>query len=263
MEASFVLILAAWNMPSVDCDEVFNYFEPLHYLQYGTGLHPWEYDPENALRSYLYLGIHYLLALPFTFLPKPYVYRILRVIIALFSIYCQRKLALALKVPKRIQFLFYTTAGMIGANVRFLPQSFVMNFYVLAASSFLSFYKTGADSSLFYSLLFSGIAIFIGWPFISVMFLGFAMPYIIKYPNFLLNKNLYIYGICSLVLTIGVQCTVDYYFYKRLVFTFLNILSYNTSFGWDLTGNAVLYGVEPWNYYLKSCILNFNLVMPK
>jgi len=26
-----------------DCDEVFNYWEPLHYLLYGYGLQTWEY----------------------------------------------------------------------------------------------------------------------------------------------------------------------------------------------------------------------------
>lgn len=26
-----------------DCDEVFNYWEPLHYLLYGSGLQTWEY----------------------------------------------------------------------------------------------------------------------------------------------------------------------------------------------------------------------------
>lgn len=51
-----------------DCDEVFNYWEPTHFLQYGRGLQTWEYrcslvilhdshkySPEYALRSYAYL----------------------------------------------------------------------------------------------------------------------------------------------------------------------------------------------------------------
>lgn len=29
-----------------DCDETFNYWEPLHYLVYGHGLQTWEYSPE-------------------------------------------------------------------------------------------------------------------------------------------------------------------------------------------------------------------------
>lgn len=41
-----------------DCDETFNYWEPLHYLMFNRGLQTWEYDPKYALRSYAYLLIH-------------------------------------------------------------------------------------------------------------------------------------------------------------------------------------------------------------
>jgi alpha-1,2-mannosyltransferase len=30
-----------------DCDEVFNYWEPLHYLVHGTGMQTWEYRRVN------------------------------------------------------------------------------------------------------------------------------------------------------------------------------------------------------------------------
>lgn len=48
---------AIWSHIS-DCDETFNYWEPLHYLVYGHGLQTWEYDPKFALRSYTYLLFH-------------------------------------------------------------------------------------------------------------------------------------------------------------------------------------------------------------
>lgn len=48
---------AIWSHIS-DCDETFNYWEPLHYLVYGHGLQTWEYSPEFALRSYTYLLFH-------------------------------------------------------------------------------------------------------------------------------------------------------------------------------------------------------------
>lgn len=41
-----------------DCDETYNYWEPMHYLIYGNGLQTWEYSPEYALRSYTYLLLH-------------------------------------------------------------------------------------------------------------------------------------------------------------------------------------------------------------
>ena len=48
-------IWLANRMPITDCDEVYNYWEPLHYLLYGNGFQTWEYSNEYALRTYAYL----------------------------------------------------------------------------------------------------------------------------------------------------------------------------------------------------------------
>ena len=47
--------------PILDCDEVFNYYEPLHYMLYGIGFQTWEYVPQFGLRSWAFLQV---LALP-------------------------------------------------------------------------------------------------------------------------------------------------------------------------------------------------------
>ena len=52
--------VAALYAPVQDCDEVFNYWEPAHYLEHGFGLQTWEYSPTYAIRSWLYAGIHVL-----------------------------------------------------------------------------------------------------------------------------------------------------------------------------------------------------------
>lgn len=75
--ASARLCAAVWNNIN-DCDETFNYWEPvthfnllnnlnliclvfkLHYLVYGSGFQTWEYSPEYALRSYAYILLHAL-----------------------------------------------------------------------------------------------------------------------------------------------------------------------------------------------------------
>ncbi len=54
-----------------DCDETFNYWDPLHYLIYGRGLQTWEYSPEFALRSYTYLLVHGVPAWFYNSLFKP------------------------------------------------------------------------------------------------------------------------------------------------------------------------------------------------
>jgi alpha-1,2-mannosyltransferase len=51
------LISAAANIIH-DCDETYNYLEPLHFLLFGSGMQTWEYSSQYALRSYLYLLLH-------------------------------------------------------------------------------------------------------------------------------------------------------------------------------------------------------------
>jgi hypothetical protein len=51
-------ILAAAYSPIQDCDEVFNYWEPTHYLTHGYGLQTWEYSPEFSIRSWAYVALH-------------------------------------------------------------------------------------------------------------------------------------------------------------------------------------------------------------
>ncbi|RMX59413.1 hypothetical protein pdam_00013024 [Pocillopora damicornis] len=41
-----------------DCDETFNYWEPMHFLMFGSGFQTWEYSPKYAIRSYAYLLLH-------------------------------------------------------------------------------------------------------------------------------------------------------------------------------------------------------------
>ena len=42
------------RLPIMDCDEVYNYWEPLHYMLFGTGMQTWEYSQHFALRTYAY-----------------------------------------------------------------------------------------------------------------------------------------------------------------------------------------------------------------
>ncbi|KAM3718845.1 Alpha-1,2-mannosyltransferase algn-9 [Dirofilaria immitis] len=46
---SFRISAAMWSIIS-DCDEVYNYWEPLHLFLYGTGFQTWEYSPLYAIR---------------------------------------------------------------------------------------------------------------------------------------------------------------------------------------------------------------------
>lgn len=66
---AFALLAAARLLSAVlniihDCDETYNYLEPLHFLLYGSGMQTWEYSAQFALRSYLYLLLHAAAAAP-------------------------------------------------------------------------------------------------------------------------------------------------------------------------------------------------------
>lgn len=55
---SLILAYRASTLSSnllTDCDEVYNYYEPLHFTLYGYGLQTWEYAEEYALRTYAFL----------------------------------------------------------------------------------------------------------------------------------------------------------------------------------------------------------------
>jgi hypothetical protein len=48
----------------MDCDETFNYWDPLHYLLFGRGFQTWEYSPQFSLRTYAYVLLHAVFGLP-------------------------------------------------------------------------------------------------------------------------------------------------------------------------------------------------------
>jgi alpha-1,2-mannosyltransferase len=46
-----------------DCDEVYNYWEPTHYLLQGYGRETWEYSTDYKIRSWAYIFIHAIIGL--------------------------------------------------------------------------------------------------------------------------------------------------------------------------------------------------------
>ena len=56
-----------------DCDEVYNYYEPLHYLLYQSGYQTWEYSPIYALRTYTYLMPWYIIGQIGKYLVLPFI----------------------------------------------------------------------------------------------------------------------------------------------------------------------------------------------
>lgn len=46
-----------------DCDEVYNYWEPTHYLLQGYGRETWEYSTDYKIRSWAFIFVNALVGL--------------------------------------------------------------------------------------------------------------------------------------------------------------------------------------------------------
>jgi alpha-1,2-mannosyltransferase len=257
----FVRLVAALFSPMSDCDEVMNYWEPLHMMLFGRGLQTWEYSPEFGLRSYFYLYVFFgplqllrLLGVD-ELLGKPALFYGLRVILGLCSCACEWHLALAVKrrvgsdVARVFLFMLVFAAGMFHATVSFLPQTFVMFMLMRALTNWM-------DRQYGRAIMHMGISSLLGWPF-SVLIgipLGFDILGKIWTRQESLGRML-VWALSTILLVCGASLLIDYTFYDSWVFAVINIAIYNS-----MGTGANLYGVEPWSYYLSNLLLNFNVV---
>uniref|UniRef100_A0A6P7FU16 Mannosyltransferase n=1 Tax=Diabrotica virgifera virgifera TaxID=50390 RepID=A0A6P7FU16_DIAVI len=134
---------AIWSHIS-DCDETFNYWEPMHYLIFGKGLQTWEYSPQFGLRSYFYLMLHAAPAWIYHKLVQPnpllmfyFVRCILGVICASCEVYFYKSVCREFGVHiGRICLAFQLfSAGMFISSTSFLPSSFAMYTFAAACAS--------------------------------------------------------------------------------------------------------------------------------
>ncbi|CAJ0951574.1 unnamed protein product, partial [Mesorhabditis belari] len=237
-----------------DCDEVFNYWEPLHLFLYGSGLQTWEYSPDYALRSYIYIFLHAIPGYLFKNFPvnKVVVFLLIRILISLFTFLAEYLLFQSIKrfSEKTAQyFLILNTfsVGMFISSSAFLPSSFSMTMNMLIIAGYLT-------EKWFLSVLATCVSAFVGWPFAAI----FGIP--IVFDMLLLRDNRHrflftAYSIFSACIVGGLMITFDSFYYGKLAFAPLNIVLYNVISG----HGPELYGVEPVSFYIKNLILNWNI----
>ena len=171
---SFIFILFVRSISACynliwDCDETYNYWEPLHYIMYNSGFQTWEYSPVYSLRSYFYIYIHALPLLPFKYvLSKITLFYLLRFIFAIISSKLESDLFQTLstlsngKYAQIANYYFFftiTNAGMFLSSTSFLPSTFSMYLTCLAYTSWLQ----NGQSRV--AILAIGTAVILGWPF--------------------------------------------------------------------------------------------------
>ncbi|CAI0377149.1 unnamed protein product [Linum tenue] len=237
-----------------DCDEVFNYWEPLHFLLYKSGFQTWEYSSQFALRSYLYINFHELVGLPASWLfrdDKMRVFYAVRLFIGVISVIADATLVVALsrRYGKRLASyalaMLCLTSGCFFASTSFLPSSFSM--YAMSLSSGLFLLEKPAMA-----VAVAAIGVLLGWPFSILAFLPLVLFSLAKR----FKLSFFAGAVTSLVLVV-LSVLVDYRYYGRWTSSVLNILVYNVVGG----GESHLYGTEGPLFYLRNGFNNFNVSM--
>lgn len=236
-----------------DCDEIFNYWEPLHYLLYGNGFQTWEYSPTYAIRSWAYIRLHSILTWAHLNLfnsNKLLVFYFVRSMLALFcslsEVHFYKGVALMFGNNVARMLLVFLTfgTGMFISAAAFLPSSFCMYMTFLTFGSWM-------QGQLHFAILSVAAGAIIGWPFSAALGIPLAI-------DILLRRRSYLQFIkwCFIALvTMLLPCMIiDSYYYGKPVIASLNIVLYNvfTEHGPDI------YGVEPLSYYILNGFLNFN-----
>ncbi|KAM3601701.1 uncharacterized protein V6R79_017087 [Siganus canaliculatus] len=238
-----------------DCDETFNYWEPMHYLLYGTGMQTWEYSPLYAIRSYAYLWLHALPACLHAHVlqtNKVLVFYFVRCVLAFSCCVCELYFYKAvckkfgLHVGRLMLAFLVLSTGMFCSSAAFLPSSFCMYTTLVAMTGWFQ------DSTPLAILGVAGGAI-VGWPFSALIGVPIALDLLVLKRQW---KGFITWSVVALLLLLVPLVAVDSFFYGKLVIAPLNILLYNvfTPHGPDL------YGTEPWHFYFVNGMLNFNLV---
>ncbi|CEO98516.1 hypothetical protein PBRA_006630 [Plasmodiophora brassicae] len=246
------MVAGALVLPIGDCDEVFNYWEPTHYVLYGSGLQTWEYSPAYGLRSYAYIALHALIALAIPSRDRVVVFFGVRAALALIGAFSQTVLvgAVARRFGRTVAVLsavvMALSPGILAASSAYLPQSFAMYAVTLSVAAWMSS-RTAA------AVFFMGVAGLIGWPFVVLAAIPMAIDMVARGRLFVALRAAILTAIACVVPSVA----VDLYYYRTAFVAVANIVRYNvfTSHG------ANLYGVEPWHFLLRNLALNFNVAL--
>ena len=167
-------VLAALYAPIPDCDEVFNYWEPTHYLNHGYGLQTWEYSPEFSIRSWIYIVIHAIpgkLGSLFS-AKKSFEFYIIRTVLGLICALCESRLftTISKALNPRVGIIFMIvmlfSPGMFQASIAYLPSSFSMYMTMLGMTSFMD-WRGGSKTHV--GIMWFGISAIVGWPFAGAL----------------------------------------------------------------------------------------------
>ncbi|KAJ2755855.1 mannosyltransferase [Coemansia pectinata] len=247
----------------MDCDEVFNYWEPLHFLHFGWGKQTWEYAPQYALRSYGYLELHRVLIMLMSFVgisTRIQVFYAVRLALGVGCAFCEAVFvrAVARHVDRRVSnYTLLGLAGMAGmfhSGAALLPSSFAMCWAMLGSAAAMS--APGTRRRVGCAVWAFAVAVVWGWPYSAVVALPFVVEEIVERREFLINSMAM--GVGAVAVTAGLAAAIDSWYYGSGVLAGWNQIAYNVL---GRGGDSTLYGTEPWYFYVKNGLLNANIVI--
>lgn len=261
-------LLAAIYAPIQDCDETFNYWEPTHYLRYSYGLQTWEYSPEYAIRSWAYIALHAFVGCFRRLLPFPSKlgeFYFIRYVLAFTCAICQTYLFRVINniLNPRIALFFLMamvfSPGMFHASASYLPSSFAMYTTMLGIGAFMN-WQGGLKTSL--AMFWFSLGAVLGWPFSIAL----SMPFLMEELFFAVMSDKdakidaimrWIRGAVAGLIVLFFEFVISTFFYKKKAVVSWNIVIYNV-FSEPGRGPDI-YGTEPWHFYIRNLLLNFNI----
>ncbi|KAJ3567429.1 hypothetical protein NPX13_g6768 [Xylaria arbuscula] len=242
---------AALFAPIQDCDETFNYWEPTHYLTHGYGLQTWEYSPDYAIRSWFYVALHAIVGSFRRLLPRPTKvaeFYFVRYSLAFLCAFCQVLLfrVVSFTLNPRIGLFFLMalvmSPGNFHASAAYLPSSFAI--------------RPGG-------IWWFAVGGILGWPFASALCAPFMLEEAIFAFTFMSDRERFWETmlrvgrgvIAGLLLLLG-DSAINSFFYRKYEIVPWNIVKYNI---FSSTGGPDLYGTEPWTFYFRNLLINFNI----
>ncbi|CAB9499947.1 Alpha-1,2-mannosyltransferase ALG9 [Seminavis robusta] len=283
------------RMPIMDCDEVYNYWEPLHFLLYGGGLQTWEYAHEYALRTYVYLYVPwvpvarlYELTTIASFIPssllvdfpirssdnshndKLMVFVMLKSTLAVTMALAEVSFCKTLETTKTVSpavarwtlFVMQTSAGMAHASGALLPSTTWAVVWLWAAAAFLRHEKER------FVLFAVAATLGIGWPFAVLTLVPLGLHVLLvqtKPPDNgtpgAWGSPVHVQHVVKLLLytvmvTVSIQAVALIVDFQQYgIWTSPNLNIFRYN---AQSGGDELYGVEPTSYYIKNLLLNFN-----
>ncbi|KAI9756423.1 MAG: hypothetical protein M4579_003845 [Chaenotheca gracillima] len=260
-------LLAAFFAPIQDCDEVFNFWEPTHYLTHGFGLQTWEWSPEYAIRSWFYVALHAVASRSGSWLPfmtKDREFYFLRVVLGVVCAACETRLfsAISRTFNPRIGIMFLLalvfSPGMFHASAAYLPSSFAMYAVMLGMAAFLD-WRGGLKTAQ--GIMWFGVAGIVGWPFAVALSIPFLLEEVVlaalTKSGFETTFWRFLDGTVRCLIVLALAVGVDLFFYHKVEVVPFNIVWYNVFGGTGKGPN--IFGTEPWHFYARNLALNFNI----